>query len=151
LVNVLPDLVCRICRWEEQVPLSDFKCLVRKLLSMVEEKPLDVVVEKMCQRFEFCNRREATEHNRHIAYYFSYFISQLILSDSSFYKHDAEEFLRKMEFLHVRSTLSCEERDRLSRAVGPINLDVPVRLDKEGNPIMFTFADCDEPVEYDDS
>lgn len=31
-------------------------------------------------------RREATEHNRHIAYYFSYFISQLILSDSSFYK-----------------------------------------------------------------
>ncbi|WKY07389.1 hypothetical protein Q1695_007103 [Nippostrongylus brasiliensis] len=177
LVNVLPDLVCRICRWEEQVPLSAFKSLVQRLISMVEDKPLDVVVEKMCQRFEFCGSGEATEHNRNIAYYFSYFISQLSLSDSSFYKmrdslpyfapfmeddtiygdfvspvyqlitstssvdvkRDAEEFLRKLEFLHVKSRLNEEERDRMSRA-----------LDKDGKPIMFTFADCDEPVEYDD-
>nr|CDJ82751.1 condensin complex subunit 1 isoform 2 [Haemonchus contortus] len=189
LVNVLPDLICRICRWEDQVPLKAFKYLVKRLLSMVEDKPLDVVVEKMCQRFEFCKRREATEHNGHIVYYFSYFISQLTLTDNSFYKmrdslpyfapfledeviyrdfmavvshlvsstsseevkRDAEEFLRKMEFLHVKSTLSDEERDRMSKAVGPINLDVPVKLDKDGNPIMFTFADCDEPIEYDDS
>ncbi|VDO22354.1 unnamed protein product [Haemonchus placei] len=140
LVNVLPDLICRICRWEDQVPLKAFKYLVKRLLSMVEDKPLDVVVEKMCQRFEFCKRREATEHNGHIVYYFSYFISQLTLTDNSFYKRDAEEFLRKMEFLHVKSTLSDEERDRMSKA-----------LDKDGNPIMFTFADCDEPIEYDDS
>ncbi|PIO52806.1 hypothetical protein TELCIR_25883 [Teladorsagia circumcincta] len=86
LVNVLPDLVCRICRWEEQVPLPAFKSLVKRLLSMVDDKPMDVVVEKMCQRFEFCNRREATEHNRRIAYYFSYFISQIALTDSSFYR-----------------------------------------------------------------
>ncbi|KAK5970943.1 putative cell division topological specificity factor MinE [Trichostrongylus colubriformis] len=189
LVNVLPDLICRICRWEEQVPLTAFKYLVKRLLPMVDDKPLDVVIEKMCQRFEFCNRREATEHNRHIAYYFSYFISQLTLTDSSFYKmrdslpyfapfledeivyrdfmavisrlisstssgdvkRDAEELLRKMEFLHVKSGLTEEERDRMSKAVGPINLDVPVKLDKEGNPIMFTFADCDEPIEYDNS
>ncbi|KAK6018764.1 HEAT repeat protein [Ostertagia ostertagi] len=187
LVNVLPDLVCRICRWEEQVPLPAFKSLVKRLLSMVDDKPLDVVVEKMCQRFEFCNRREATEHNRRIAYYFSYFISQIALTESSFYKmrdslpyfapfledeviyrdfmavishlisgtssnevkRDAEELLRKMEFLHVKSHLTEEERDRMSKAVGPINLDVPVKLDKDGNPIMFTFADCDEPIEYD--
>ncbi|PIO58516.1 hypothetical protein TELCIR_20049 [Teladorsagia circumcincta] len=26
-----------------------------------------------------------------------------------------------------------------------------VKLDKDGNPIMFTFADCDEPIEYDNA
>ncbi|KJH47607.1 hypothetical protein DICVIV_06314 [Dictyocaulus viviparus] len=191
LVNVLPDLICRICRWEEQVPLSAFKYLVRRLLPMIDDKPLDIVVEKMCQRFQFCTSGEATEHNKHIAYYFSYFISQLPLSETSFYKvdmrdalayfaqfledeiiyrdfaavvnqfisstqnlevkHDAEELLRKIEFLHIRSSLTDEERDEMSRAVGPIDLDVPVKLDKDGNPITFSFADCDEPIEYDDN
>ncbi|CAJ0596589.1 unnamed protein product [Cylicocyclus nassatus] len=35
---------------------------------------------------EFCNSAEATAHNKHIAHYSPYFISQLSLSDSSFYK-----------------------------------------------------------------
>ncbi|EPB79679.1 hypothetical protein ANCCEY_01223 [Ancylostoma ceylanicum] len=162
LVNVMPDLICRVCRWEKEVPLTDFKDIVN---------------------------REATAHNQHISHYFSYFISQVPLSDTSFYKmrdalayfapfledsvvyhdliapvhqlasstqstdvkRDAEEFLRKVDFLHVKSTLTDEERDRMSKAVGPINLDVPVKLDKDGNPIIFSFADCDEPVEYDDN
>ncbi|KAE9414371.1 hypothetical protein Angca_000640, partial [Angiostrongylus cantonensis] len=86
LVNVLPDLICRICRWEEQVPLDAFKHLVRQLLPLVDSKPLDIVVEKMCQRFQFCSSGEAIEHNKNIAYYFSYLISQLTLSDTSVYK-----------------------------------------------------------------
>ncbi|ETN79249.1 hypothetical protein NECAME_02675 [Necator americanus] len=189
LVNVMPDLICRVCRWEKEVPLNNFKEIVEILLPLIADKPLDTIVEKMCQRFEFCSSREATAHNQHIAHYFSYFISQIPLSDTSFYKmrdslpyfatfledgivyhdmiapvnhlitstqsvdvkHDAEEFLRKVEFLHVKSTLTDEERDRMSKAVGPINLDVPVKLDKDGNPIIFSFADCDEPVEYDDN
>ncbi|EYB86284.1 hypothetical protein Y032_0282g1284 [Ancylostoma ceylanicum] len=189
LVNVMPDLICRVCRWEKEVPLTDFKDIVKKLLPLIMDKPLDTVVEKMCSRFEFCNSREATAHNQHISHYFSYFISQVPLSDTSFYKmrdalayfapfledsvvyhdliapvhqlasstqstdvkRDAEEFLRKVDFLHVKSTLTDEERDRMSKAVGPINLDVPVKLDKDGNPIIFSFADCDEPVEYDDN
>ncbi|KAJ1364786.1 hypothetical protein KIN20_024949 [Parelaphostrongylus tenuis] len=188
LVNVLPDLICRICRCEEQVPLNAFKYIVRRLLPLVDDKPLDNVVEKMCQRFQFCNSGEATERNKHISHYFSYFISQLHLSDTSFYKmrdtlayfaqfledetiyrdfmavtsqlisntqsadvkRDAEEMLRKMDFLHVRSSLTDEERDVMSRTVGPINLAVPVKLDRDGMPIMFSFADCDEPVDYDD-
>uniref|UniRef100_A0A0K0D437 Non-specific serine/threonine protein kinase n=1 Tax=Angiostrongylus cantonensis TaxID=6313 RepID=A0A0K0D437_ANGCA len=171
LVNVLPDLICRICRWEEQVPLDAFKHLVRQLLPLVDGKPLDIVVEKMCQRFQFCSSGEAIEHNKNIAYYFSYLISQLTLSDTSVYKdiylqmrdtlpyfaqfledgiifhdfkavisqlisntqstavkHDAEELLRKMEFLHLRSSLTEEERNVMSRTVGPINLAVPIKV-----------------------
>ncbi|CAJ0591432.1 unnamed protein product [Cylicocyclus nassatus] len=174
LVNVMPDIICRVCRFEKEVSLSDFRFIVKKLLPLIADKPLDSVVEKMCQRFEFCNSAEATAHNKHIAHYFSYFISQLPLSDSSFYKmrdsiayfapfledlvvyndliaplnhlvsstqsldvkHDAEEFLLKVEFLHVRHSLTEEERDRMSRAVGPINLDVPVKLDKDVHEIL---------------
>uniref|UniRef100_A0A0K0D716 SERPIN domain-containing protein n=1 Tax=Angiostrongylus cantonensis TaxID=6313 RepID=A0A0K0D716_ANGCA len=78
-------------------------------------------------------------------------ISQLISNtQSTAVKHDAEELLRKMEFLHLRSSLTEEERNVMSRTVGPINLAVPIKLDKDGNPITFCFADCDEPVEYDD-
>ncbi|VDM74411.1 unnamed protein product [Strongylus vulgaris] len=179
LVNVMPDLICRVCRFEKKVSLNDFKFIVRKLLRLIADKPLDIVVEKMCQRFEFCNSAEATANNKHISHYFSYFISQMrdslayfapFLEDLVVYndliapvnylmsstqsvdvKHDVQGFLRKVDFLHVKSSLTEEERDRMSKAVGPINLDVPVKLDKDGNPITFSFADCDEPVEYDDN
>ncbi|KAK6058964.1 hypothetical protein COOONC_03439 [Cooperia oncophora] len=85
--------------------------------------------------------------------YFAPFLEIIYISDfmSVVTPNRREFFLRKIEFLHVKSRLTEEERDRMSKAVGPINLDVPVKLDKDGNPIMFTFADCDEPIEYDNS
>lgn len=51
----------------------------------------------------------------------------LISTSARFFQRDADEFLRKVDFLHVKSTLTDEERDRMSKAVGPINLDVPVK------------------------
>ncbi|VDM55870.1 unnamed protein product [Angiostrongylus costaricensis] len=93
--GTLPDAaLCPLNRKRADANKGQHKCReegerFRQLPLLVDGKPLDIVVEKMCQRFQFCSSGEAIEHNKNIAYYFSYFISQLILSNTSFYKEAA--------------------------------------------------------------
>ncbi|CAJ0607742.1 unnamed protein product [Cylicocyclus nassatus] len=84
---------------------SQSRFIVKLLLPLIVDKPLDSLVEKMCQRFEFCNSAEATAHNKHIAHYFSYFISQLCLSDSSFYKTFLMTEVHLLDLLQVQHCL----------------------------------------------
>ncbi|RCN47102.1 hypothetical protein ANCCAN_06825 [Ancylostoma caninum] len=187
LVNVLPDIICRLSRYGEQVPMDAFQALVRRFLSMLGDKSHDVMVEKMCHRFDFCGSEEAIENNENIAHYFSYFISQLNLSEKSLQKmcdflphfapfldddvvfnnfsgvvrffiesdpsptakDAADGLLRKMEYLHRKSTLTEAESKKILKNIGYIDLEIPVKLDAKGDPIVFNFDDCEQPVEYD--
>ncbi|KHJ91591.1 hypothetical protein OESDEN_08543 [Oesophagostomum dentatum] len=83
LLNVLPDIICRLARYGKEVSMAEFQTLVRRLLEMVGDKPHDIMVEKMCQRFDICSSEEAIKDNEKIAEYFSFFISQLTLSEKS--------------------------------------------------------------------
>ncbi|EYB81578.1 hypothetical protein Y032_0379g330 [Ancylostoma ceylanicum] len=187
MVNVLPDIVCRLSRYGEKVPMDAFQELVRRFLTMLGDKSHDVMVEKMCHRFDFCGSEEAIEHNKNIAHYFSYFISQLSLSEKSLQKmcrflphfapfldddvvfsnfcgvvrlfiesepnptakDAADSLLRKMEYLHKKSALTEAESKEVLKTTGHIDLEIPVELDAKGNPIVFNFDDCEQPVEYE--
>ncbi|KAL6737541.1 hypothetical protein Aduo_011173 [Ancylostoma duodenale] len=187
LVNVLPDIICRLSRYSEKVPMDAFQALVRRFLSMLGDKSHDVMVEKMCHRFDFCGSEEAIENNENIAHYFSYFISQLNLSEKSLQKmcdflphfapfldddvvfnnfsgvvrlfiesepspvakDAADSLLRKMEYLHKKSALTEAESKKMLKTIGNIDLEIPVKLDAKGDPIVFNFDDCEQPVEYE--
>ncbi|KAK6752772.1 hypothetical protein RB195_003898 [Necator americanus] len=86
LVNVLPDIICRLSRYGDKVSMDAFKTVVSRLLGMIGDYSHDFMVEKMCHRFDFCGSKEAVENNEKIAQYFSHFISQLTLSEKSLSK-----------------------------------------------------------------
>ncbi|ETN83170.1 hypothetical protein NECAME_07530 [Necator americanus] len=158
LVNVLPDIICRLSRYGDKVSMDAFKTVVSK---------------------------EAVKNNEKIAQYFSHFISQLTLSEKSLSKmcsflphfapfldddvifndftgvvksfmdndpttsakETAEELLRKMEYLHKKSCLSEEENKRMLEGVGVINLNVSVENGADGCPTaVFSFEDCEQPI-----
>lgn len=72
-----------------------------------------------------------------------------------------------MEYLHKKTVLTEAESKKMLRTIGPIDLEIPVKvgllnfivftdllqfpfqLDAKGDPIVFSFGDCEQPVEYE--